>query len=314
MTARKPQMTARQKVEAEALLSVAAAKLAFADTRVVSERVAETAKLAEAVAITEAEATKEAEDKPEATTAVTEVEASKEAEAKPCEPEKERLDPAAAEAVKRLGQHGAAAIEAALTALEREHQAKLSEMEARIAAAKEHEQKTIHKAKGIFGNQAARHHAQLEAAAAERRIVEEARAATTERLEALESAFMRRTEDVRRDRRAHAVHAGVHALNAALERGAAVERELAALDVAAAAPYKDNAPDPVVVAAARSLPAEALRAGVPTREDLSQRFEAVAGAARRAAAVPALTGGGPLAYGLAGLAAWLKVDEDVDTR
>ena len=201
---------------------------------------------------------------------------------------------------------------ARVEAAEKNERAAVDELTSRVEAAKNREQAILTKAREVLRDAAIKNKETVDRATADKRVAEMAAQATTERLEALEKALVLRQADGQRERRAHAVHAGVHALNLALERGAALDHEVAALRAASKAPYEDDKPDAVVVVASDSLPSSALEAGLPTRGELNKQFDDASGIARRLAAVPAF-GGGPVAYAMAGLAAWLKFDEEVDT-
>ena len=226
--------------------------------------------------------------------------------------EKQNQMDASIEAAKERERAAVDEMTARVEAAEKNERAAVDELTSRVEAAKNREQAILTKAREVLRDAAIKNKETVDRATADKRVAEMAAQATTERLEALEKALVLRQADGQRERRAHAVHAGVHALNLALERGAALDHEVAALRAASKAPYEDDKPDAVVVVASDSLPSSALEAGLPTRGELNKQFDDASGIARRLAAVPAF-GGGPVAYAMAGLAAWLKFDEEVDT-
>ncbi|GBF95374.1 hypothetical protein Rsub_07802 [Raphidocelis subcapitata] len=236
-----------------------------------------------------------------------------------------REDWAAAAAQLRQATADAAAIQRAVEALEERNARLVAELEgeraARAAAELEARQRADALAEEFRALQAVQHRAaerlQAEAvraaeervaADAARHLVEERTArvgaldALRQQVNALAGALSARGEEAEAAAAARRRALGALHMARALEEGRPLPREVLRGDGARE--------DAVVAAVADALPPAAASAGLPSRAQLADRFEAVAREAARQALLPPGGGGGVLAHAAAWAAVALKIPSD----
>eukprot|EP00898_Chlorokybus_atmophyticus_P008672 jgi/Chlat1/8806/Chrsp90S08142 len=125
------------------------------------------------------------------------------------------------------------------------------------------------------------------------------------KINALQQAFSRRSDEAHQSHKAHMITMGASALSAAADEGRPFKAEA---ELLLSASHSDEEGDPFVLAILSSLPHELAERGAPTRTQLADRFAQVKRNARQVALVPE-NGGGVLTYGLAHVASKLKLPE-----